>query len=77
MGAGTGRWDTASNKCWVGANYLPIILTCEAGGPYEPNMPDPNVGFLLAFSTITKWLFYVSLSIKCIKKGNPHIKSLL
>jgi hypothetical protein len=58
VGAGTRRWDTASNKCWVGANYLPIILTsfaaCESGGPYEPDMPDPNVGFLLAFSTITK-----------------------
>jgi len=71
VGAGIGRWDTASNKRWVGANYLPIILTsfatCEADGPYEPNMPGPNVGFLLAFSTITKSIIR-KLEYKMLKR---------
>jgi hypothetical protein len=78
VGAGTGRWDTASNKCWVGANYLPIILTsfatCEADGPYEPNMPGPNVVFIGIFNNYQ--VYYVSLGIKC-KKGNSHFKTLL
>jgi hypothetical protein len=73
VGAGTRRSDTARNKCWVGANYPPIILTsfatCEAGGPYEPNMPDPKVGFYWHFQQLPS-LLYVSLSIKC-KKRKP------